>query len=509
MFARRIQANYDCLQEILRQFMRHADMTVALTVQVEGLVEQLQGGAWRGVGAEAFYAEMRDLILPALRRLEDALQFAGEGTGKIHTILREAEEEAARLFRGEGEKAGNVLARIVKTPSHLLPNQDGSGINEEEARELQDSLTALLRQMYPQWWHIMFESVNAEPDLAELISFLALMQSSNDFDRFLAGLRTNWFEMFIGQPLALFPEVWAESLKERDYVQSWQAFVTWFRQDGIGVLNDPAGVLIALENWLNGRGNSIDVLLAAAPIISVSAFRTILSAVGDKTAQEALEKVGRQLPSGAIRVSLDEIIGVLLKHGDVVVQRNLRRLISSLDPKSTEQLLRSLTEQDLLRLISQADLWDSLPSGASLQHMWGYLKSIPDIEPEHLGKLAYDLQKHTFSLEEGLAAWRVELNRGITLERLDPAVVQGKTGDWVEFLGKNQYRSYDAVGPIPIGVSFDYDSFTAAIVKHLNTNGLDVVVIDLTGLDANSIANVQSFITGLSLPTDKSILIFP
>ncbi|MCC6973945.1 MAG: WXG100 family type VII secretion target [Anaerolineae bacterium] len=103
MVAQRIQANYDCLQEVMKQFMRHADMTVALTVQVEGLVDQLQGGAWRGVGAEAFYAEMRDLILPTLRRLEDALQFAGEGTGKIHTILREAEEEAARLFRGEPE----------------------------------------------------------------------------------------------------------------------------------------------------------------------------------------------------------------------------------------------------------------------------------------------------------------------------------------------------------------------------------------------------------------------
>ncbi|CAG1014279.1 hypothetical protein ANRL4_05165 [Anaerolineae bacterium] len=63
--------------------MCHADMTVALTVQVEGLVEQLQGGAWRGVGAEAFYTEMGDLILPAMRRLEDALQLAGEGTGEL------------------------------------------------------------------------------------------------------------------------------------------------------------------------------------------------------------------------------------------------------------------------------------------------------------------------------------------------------------------------------------------------------------------------------------------
>ncbi|MBE2193383.1 MAG: WXG100 family type VII secretion target [Anaerolinea sp.] len=98
MFARRIQANYDHLQEILKQFMRHADRTVALTVQVEGLVDQLQGGAWRGVGAEAFYTEMSDLILPAMRKLEDALQFAGEGT-YIPCFLLIRQKQGKRLLR--------------------------------------------------------------------------------------------------------------------------------------------------------------------------------------------------------------------------------------------------------------------------------------------------------------------------------------------------------------------------------------------------------------------------
>ncbi|CAG0966364.1 hypothetical protein ANRL2_01286 [Anaerolineae bacterium] len=127
MIAQRIQGDYDHLQEILRQFMRHADMTVALTVQVEGLVDQLQGGAWRGVGAEAFYAEMGDLILPAMRKLEDALQFAGEGTGKIHHILREAEEEAARLFQAMPE--WDSLAEY--TP----PTTDDSPADEKEKLE--------------------------------------------------------------------------------------------------------------------------------------------------------------------------------------------------------------------------------------------------------------------------------------------------------------------------------------------------------------------------------------
>ncbi|CAG0953677.1 hypothetical protein ARNL5_00319 [Anaerolineae bacterium] len=30
---------------------------------------------------------MHEVILPAMRKLEDALQFAGEGAGKIHAIL--------------------------------------------------------------------------------------------------------------------------------------------------------------------------------------------------------------------------------------------------------------------------------------------------------------------------------------------------------------------------------------------------------------------------------------
>ncbi|MCC6972720.1 MAG: WXG100 family type VII secretion target [Anaerolineae bacterium] len=78
MIAKHIQANDDHLQETQKVFMRHADTTVALTVQVEGLLDQVQGGTWRGVGAEAFYAEMGDLILPTMHKLEDTLQFAGE-----------------------------------------------------------------------------------------------------------------------------------------------------------------------------------------------------------------------------------------------------------------------------------------------------------------------------------------------------------------------------------------------------------------------------------------------
>ena len=95
-----IRAQYDGLREVARVFAHHADLSVALTFQVEGLIDQLQGGAWRGVGAEGFYAEMGEVILPAMRKLEDALQFARDSTLKIIEIMQAAEADAAALFRG-------------------------------------------------------------------------------------------------------------------------------------------------------------------------------------------------------------------------------------------------------------------------------------------------------------------------------------------------------------------------------------------------------------------------
>ncbi|MBE2192719.1 MAG: WXG100 family type VII secretion target, partial [Anaerolinea sp.] len=91
MVVKVIRAQYDGLREVAKVFAHHADLSVALTFQVEGLVDQLQGGAWRGVGAESFYAEMVELVLPAMRKLEDALQFARDSTLKIIEIMQAAE----------------------------------------------------------------------------------------------------------------------------------------------------------------------------------------------------------------------------------------------------------------------------------------------------------------------------------------------------------------------------------------------------------------------------------
>ena len=126
-----IRAQYDGLREVARVFAHHADLSVALTFQVEGLIDQLQGGAWRGVGAEGFYAEMGEVILPAMRKLEDALQFARDSTLKIIEIMQAAEAEAAALFRGL--PGGEI--------SH--PQQDDEERRKQVLKEVLDLLTLL------------------------------------------------------------------------------------------------------------------------------------------------------------------------------------------------------------------------------------------------------------------------------------------------------------------------------------------------------------------------------
>ncbi|MCC6975817.1 MAG: WXG100 family type VII secretion target [Anaerolineae bacterium] len=80
-----IQCWYDVLSDMVKTLRHEADATVALTFRVENQVNDLECGGWRGRGAESFFVEMREVVLPAMRKLEDALEYASE---QLVTIIR-------------------------------------------------------------------------------------------------------------------------------------------------------------------------------------------------------------------------------------------------------------------------------------------------------------------------------------------------------------------------------------------------------------------------------------
>ena len=69
--------------------------------KADHLVQQMETlePDWVGLGSDAFFEEMQGEVLPAVQRLQEALEQAGMVTGEIVSIFQQADEEASSPFR--------------------------------------------------------------------------------------------------------------------------------------------------------------------------------------------------------------------------------------------------------------------------------------------------------------------------------------------------------------------------------------------------------------------------
>lgn len=98
-----IQADYECLEELARRFGEQAEAQSELHRRMAQAAAALQNGGWIGEGSAAFTQEMQGEIFPTMQRLTESLEQAKSVTLQVSEVVRQAEEEAARLFGGEGE----------------------------------------------------------------------------------------------------------------------------------------------------------------------------------------------------------------------------------------------------------------------------------------------------------------------------------------------------------------------------------------------------------------------
>lgn len=98
-----IQANYEELEQVAARFAQAAAGTTQLRQKVQRAYAPLERGGWQGRGADAFAAEMRGTVLPALERMVRALEAGRAVTLEIKGVMRRAEEEAAAPFKRAGE----------------------------------------------------------------------------------------------------------------------------------------------------------------------------------------------------------------------------------------------------------------------------------------------------------------------------------------------------------------------------------------------------------------------
>ena len=109
----KIRVDHDALQAIARTFGQGADATGRTLRQLKSAMGVLQSGDWIGQGASKFYEEMNSQVLPAVQRLNSALAESAKVTGQISQLMKQAEEEAARILRGEGAGVVGVIAAAL------------------------------------------------------------------------------------------------------------------------------------------------------------------------------------------------------------------------------------------------------------------------------------------------------------------------------------------------------------------------------------------------------------
>jgi WXG100 family type VII secretion target len=93
-----IKADYDQLEQIANKFAHQSQEIQQMLQQVRGGMDKLHDD-WIGRGSRAFFSEMRDSVIPATVRLQQALEEASRVTKDISQTMQQADEEASSPFR--------------------------------------------------------------------------------------------------------------------------------------------------------------------------------------------------------------------------------------------------------------------------------------------------------------------------------------------------------------------------------------------------------------------------
>ena len=99
MAAPQVRSDYAQLKSLQKSFSSQADAVSKTSQQVKSCMDKLQGGDWIGEGAQKFYQEMNDQVLPTLGRLQHALEEATRATAVISQIMKAAEDEASGVLK--------------------------------------------------------------------------------------------------------------------------------------------------------------------------------------------------------------------------------------------------------------------------------------------------------------------------------------------------------------------------------------------------------------------------
>jgi WXG100 family type VII secretion target len=93
-----VKADYEQLDQVANRFNNHSQEIQEMLQLVRNNMEKLEPD-WIGRGSEAFFREMQGEVVPAVQRLQQALEEANRITKEVIQTMQQAEEEASAPFR--------------------------------------------------------------------------------------------------------------------------------------------------------------------------------------------------------------------------------------------------------------------------------------------------------------------------------------------------------------------------------------------------------------------------
>jgi WXG100 family type VII secretion target len=123
MTANKVRADYDSLKQIAQVFSQQAQATQQTLQQMKQDLDLLQQGDWVGKSADKLYAEMTSAVVPAVTRLQQALESASRITTQISGVMKQAEDDSARVLRGDDGGAGAPAGAGAPQPGGISTGQ--------------------------------------------------------------------------------------------------------------------------------------------------------------------------------------------------------------------------------------------------------------------------------------------------------------------------------------------------------------------------------------------------
>lgn len=91
------QCMYDRMEELSKSFNTQAEVVQQMLQNLTNHMEDLKPD-WIGKGSDAFFNEMESEVLPALQRLQVALEDGGQMTARVNQVVETAEQQAQAQF---------------------------------------------------------------------------------------------------------------------------------------------------------------------------------------------------------------------------------------------------------------------------------------------------------------------------------------------------------------------------------------------------------------------------